>query len=189
MSSVDQQYSDLTFRIAKPEDVFQMHRVLEGIIQRMSVPSWFAPLSYDELIVLTGSAGFSILALSNSDSLMSMSSQKQNEIVAMIIVRTLYLGKHLKEILESVDISSENTALLEVVAVREQYRGRGLQVILSNLAENELIDRGFMTTLATVHPDNVFSLNNLFESGYRIIKKDEFYGGQPRFLVFKKLIK
>jgi ribosomal protein S18 acetylase RimI-like enzyme len=75
------------------------------------------------------------------------------------------------------------------VAVREQYRGRGLQVILSNLAENELIDRGFMTTLATVHPDNVFSLNNLFESGYRIIKKDEFYGGQPRFLVFKKLIK
>ncbi|HHU03170.1 MAG TPA: GNAT family N-acetyltransferase [Christensenellaceae bacterium] len=180
-------YSNLNFRFARLEDAIDMSRVLNRIVKRMPVPSWFAFMKDEEIYSLIESEGFSILALSDPSLSVTEFKLEKPEILAMILIRTFALEKLITDILFSMDISPKHTAIMEAVVVHEQLRGKGLQVFLTHLAEKELIDRGFLTLVATVHPENTYSLNNFLKSGYQIVGEYSLYSGQRRFLVYKTL--
>lgn len=189
MSLFDQPHSDLLFRFAQPQDVHAVQNVLTGIVQRMPVTSWFAPLTDQELnSLISGAEGFSIIVLSNTTSVATKETVKYSDILALMMIRTCGIEKSLTDVMESVRIPLEHTAVMDVIAVHEQHRGKGLQTILSQMAEEELKVRGFLGLVATVHPENIYSLNNFLKAGYQIVWEGNLYNNQRRFLVWKQLL-
>lgn len=68
------------------------------------------------------------------------------------------------------------------VAVRPEYRGMGLQRKLMACAEEALSRTGPHILLCTIHPDNVFSLQNAQKRGFTIAAKLPKYGSVRLFL-------
>lgn len=90
------------------------------------------------------------------------------------------------------DLELEESDLLRVVnmdmvAVRQGYRGMGLQKQLMQAAEKEIAQGGSRILLCTVHPDNHFSLNNILSQGYSIARKLPMYGS-VRYILRKDLL-
>lgn len=89
------------------------------------------------------------------------------------------------------DLGFDREQLLKVVnmdtaVVRTGYRGLGLQRRLLETAEEELRSRGEAYLLCTIHPENIFSLNNALKAGYEIRKTMPKYHS-VRHLLCKKI--
>ena len=85
------------------------------------------------------------------------------------------------------DLGFDQDDLLKVInldnaAVHPDYRGRGLQKLMMEMAESELRERGNYILLCTIHPDNTFSLNNALARGFQIQKKLNKYDSVRYFL-------
>jgi len=78
-------------------------------------------------------------------------------------------------------------AHMDSVAILPQYRGRRLQYRLMQAAEADLRKQGFHCLLCTVHPDNLYSRNNVISQGYQSIAVKEKYGGHIREIFMKRL--
>lgn len=76
---------------------------------------------------------------------------------------------------------------MESAAVHPAYRGKSLQGKLLQAAEHIERERGARFLMATVHPDNVYSLRNLEKEGYQCILETEKYGGLRRKVLCKEL--
>lgn len=78
-------------------------------------------------------------------------------------------------------------AHMESAAVHPAHRGKGLQGKLLARAEEIEIARGTKFLMATVHPDNIYSLRNLEAAGYQCILETAKYGGLRRKVMCKVL--
>ena len=78
-------------------------------------------------------------------------------------------------------------AHMDTIAVLSAYRGHGLQKRLMEAAEIDLKARGIHFLMCTVHPNNLFSLNNVLSQGYEIVTTKEKYGGKIRAILKKTL--
>ena len=65
---------------------------------------------------------------------------------------------------------------MDTVAVHPDYRGMGLHKRLMQEAEDYAEKLGTCILLATVHPDNCFSIRNFLQQGYTIEKHLPKYG-------------
>lgn len=89
------------------------------------------------------------------------------------------------------DLGFDRDQLLRVInmdtaVVHPVYRGLGLQKRLMAEAEKEIHRQKGRILLCTVHPENEFSLRNVLDQGYRIMKKCEKYGS-VRYILRKDL--
>lgn len=75
---------------------------------------------------------------------------------------------------------------MDTAAVHPDYRGFGLQGQLVQMAEQALSGKGKRILLSTVHPDNIFSLNNMLKQGYEIQKRTGKYGSE-RYILKKEI--
>ncbi len=78
-------------------------------------------------------------------------------------------------------------AHMDSAAVLPEYRGRRLQRRLMEAAEKELKERGFRYLMCTVHPDNLYSRNNVVGQGYESVTVKEKYGGHVREIFLKRI--
>lgn len=78
-------------------------------------------------------------------------------------------------------------AHMDTAAVLPQYRGNQLQYRLMQAAEADLRAMGFHYLMGTIHPDNVYSMNNAMKQGYRIIGEKLKHGGKRRAILMKEL--
>lgn len=67
-------------------------------------------------------------------------------------------------------------------AVHRDYRGLGLQQKMVHTAEEELSGRGRRILLCTVHPHNIYSLNNMLKQGYQVQKCVQKYNSERLIL-------
>ena len=79
----------------------------------------------------------------------------------------------------------EKVAYMDSAAVLPQYRGRGLQRSMIEFAERSERLTGYRYLMATVSPDNPYSLRNLRQLDYDIVCRCEKYGGKERYVVAK----
>lgn len=88
-----------------------------------------------------------------------------------------YLGLNREELLK--------VAYMDSAAVLPQYRGHGLQKKLLSYAEHAEQMRGYCYYMATVSPDNPYSLHNLQTMGYRTVLITRKYGDLKRCILCK----
>lgn len=79
------------------------------------------------------------------------------------------------------DLDFTETELMRVVqmdtaAVHPDYRGFGLQRKLMETAQLEIANEPGRILLCTIHPDNCYSMNNVWKQGYTVQKKLPKYG-------------
>ena len=67
------------------------------------------------------------------------------------------------------------------------YRGHHLQDRMMEVCEEEMKKRGMRYLLATVHPDNPYSLSNVQKRGYGIRATKEKYGRSLRHILCKEI--
>lgn len=82
------------------------------------------------------------------------------------------------------DIS--DIAVFDAVMIKEEYRGSGLQRQAMEIAYDYAKDKGLKALVATVHPENFYSLNNCVIEDYKIIRKKNVHGGE-RLIVYKEI--
>lgn len=78
-------------------------------------------------------------------------------------------------------------AYMDIVAVSPDFRGHRLQQRLMQEAEPELKAQGIAYLQCTVHPDNIYSRNNIRALGYEELAEVSLYGGSPRVVMGKCL--
>ncbi len=83
------------------------------------------------------------------------------------------------------DVSLNHIAYMDSVGVRYSARGQGLMKSLIQEAER-MLEGEYCYYMATVHPDNIYSLR-VFESlGYKCVKTVYRYNNNIRNLMLKK---
>ena len=78
-------------------------------------------------------------------------------------------------------------AHMESVAILPSYRGNGLQYAMMQQGEADLKKMGYRYLMCTVHPDNLYSKNNVIRQGNEVVLTKEKYGGYIRDILLKKL--
>jgi hypothetical protein len=77
-----------------------------------------------------------------------------------------------------------NTAIQHGVMVAAAYRGNSLQIILLNRLRAQALADGKKYIFATVHPENVYSRDNLIKAGFRFQSTKRLsYGLRDLFLL------
>ena len=70
--------------------------------------------------------------------------------------------------------------------IKEEFRGHKLQKQILSFLYNRAKDLKVDGLVATVHPNNKYSLNNLLSEKYKIINQLTIHNGK-RYIVYKKI--
>lgn len=84
------------------------------------------------------------------------------------------------------DLDSKKVVDYGPMFVNYKYVGNGLQLKMLKELDRYCYEKGFRYAIATVHPDNTFSINNLVKDGFDMIRQREFTRG-VRNIYLKKL--
>lgn len=108
------------------------------------------------------------------------------ELIALAILvdesgREEDLSKNL--IAHQVDVSAN----LKLIMVKEAYRGQKLQKSLMWILEKIAAQRGYTHLCTTVSSKNIYSLNNITDSGYTYDHSATKYGGLSRAIYVKNI--
>lgn len=79
-----------------------------------------------------------------------------------------------------------NVAILDDVAILEQYRGHKYQLYLWNYITSKL-NSEIKYVLTSIHPKNYASLNNAKKFNMKILCTKILYCDYPRYILYKKL--
>ena len=71
--------------------------------------------------------------------------------------------------------------------VNPKYVGNNLQYQMLKYLDEYVKTKGYKITIGTIHPDNIYSINNLIKDGFVLTGKRSFKRG-PRNIYVKKLI-
>lgn len=102
-----------------------------------------------------------------------------------IIIGLLVLSCNIPDILMKYKLPSDNYMLIDSIMIKEEYRGHGLQRQLLKFAYKRAIDLNMDGLVATIHPDNKYSLNNFFEEGFGILHTLKIHGVTRRIVIKK----
>ena len=152
-------------KVLSSENLEEALRFQSEVIDGMDHKEWFVPLTKSEFLK----------PMKELDNVYMIYDGKTQ--VALFVATCEFDNKEYS-------LETENVLLIDSIMVKESYRGRGLQKnILKFLLwrAKELEKDGIV---ASVHPDNVYSLRNFLEAGYEIIGKKSIHGG-PRFILYR----
>lgn len=169
----------ITFRKSHKGDEERLMAFMHMIYDGMPDKSWFA-MDEDEELLRIFERGMGISCIAEDDA---------GEIAAIALINIYdpadpgnmgyacgYTEEELKE-----------TAVMDIVMVRGDMRGQGLQVKSIMKAEEYLKEAGYKHVTASVDPENIYSLNNALKAGYEIKNRKILYYGLDRYVLCKEL--
>ena len=112
----------------------------------------------------------------------------KNKIVGFLIINNSL--KKEKDIIKKVNLEEQTDICIELSngAVDSAYRGNHLYIKMIQKAEKIIKSRYHKKyILATVHPDNIASLNSILKIGYEVKCRTKMYGDLDRYIVIKEL--
>lgn len=166
-------------RRANPEDVKSLVYVMKEASRTVEKAEWF--VSDDEAFIREHieKKGFTLVAVPE---------EEERRVVGFLIIKFPGLSEeNLGRLLEYPEEKLMQVAHMDSAAVLPEARGRKLQSLFLQQAERELAGTQYRYFMATVHPDNRYSLQNLLGCGYRVIKTVRKYGGLLRHLLLKEI--
>ncbi len=141
----------------------------KDIIDRMEHQEFFCPLTKEEFLE----------PIRGRDNVYFL--KYNNETIGLFVATC-----DIPNILEEYQLDNNNVILIDSVMIREDFRGYGLQRQILDYLYNRAKELNLDGLVATVHPDNTYSLNNFLYCGYEIINKLTLHGGD-RYVVFKNV--
>ncbi len=110
----------------------------------------------------------------------------------MAAFAVLYVAKDSTENLgRDIGVTEEElstVANVKLVIVRKEFRGNGLQKLLTQRLEEFARDQGIQTLCATVSPANDYSIRNFEALGYRFYACKTKYGNLKRNIYVKSIV-
>lgn len=175
------QQAEFTIRRAVEADLADIQALLAKTTAMMENPDWFYEggkefvrtcLKEDE------TAGYAVTART----------KKEGILAGCFLVEipgdvSYNLGRDLEFTKEQL----MESAHMDTAAVDPLYRGHQLQDRMMEACEEEMKRRGIRYLLATVHPDNPYSLANVQKRGYEIRATKEKYGKSLRHILCKEI--
>lgn len=173
----------MTFRIEKADaGLYQeIEDIIESVWEQIENKDWF----------VADNAEYTYRVLNEGNGAAYVAVEEESGRKAGVFL-TVFPGNSEHNLGRDAGLSKEEleyVAHMESVAVLPEFRGHQLQYRLMQEGERELRKRGYRYLMCTVHPDNVFSLNNVRKQGYEIVKVGEKYGGYRRAVLLKRLAK
>lgn len=112
-----------------------------------------------------------------------------DKIVAFLVIRYPMLsddnlGYYLPHIMDEV---LTKVAHIESIAVLPDFRGHKLQKKLLQMAEQIEKEKHTKYLMATVHPDNIYSMRNFSDQGFVCLLETKKYGGLRRNILLKEI--
>lgn len=174
---------------ALPEDVEHLVSIMEEVTKGLSNPSWFID---DDALYIKEHLGH--IPVSKEDCgfiLKAVCIQNgQEEIAGFFMVD--FPGPGVRNLGHHISLTEEQlvkVAHMDSVVILPQYRGNKLQYRLMAAAEDILCrETDYTIWMATVHPDNKYSLGNAQAHGYEIVAEVIKYGGYPRYVLKKEKV-
>lgn len=190
------------FSKASKIDIPDILQLMRTVKEAMPQKEWFVDDNEDYLHYLLNGHGFILLAKAEATQRLAAFSM-----VKFPGLSEDNLGFHLgfseKQLLQCVHMDS--------CVVHPDFRGQHLQSRMTILAEKQILScldtlkenqplahldalyKQQITSsphyylLATVHPDNHYSLNSMKRCGYCVMKQTSLYGGLPRVIIMKEI--
>lgn len=167
---------EIIIRKAELDDVEEIYNLLVGVHEKIENKSWYTYTKKIERYNLFVSDGYSVVVCHNG------------KIVGVCLTYILRDdGTEFYQIVK--DYYKNVDDIIEVInyAVLEEYRGLGLQNKMVSKVEELLRNTKYKKFVATVHPDNKYSLNNMLKNGYKIVMQTKLYGGLDRCIIVKNI--
>lgn len=156
--------------IAKESDLDDILSFQKYIIDNMERREFFTPLTNEEFLA-------PILGRDNAYLL-----KYNGEFIGLCVATC-----DIPDILKDYELDNDNVMLIDSVMVKEEYRGFDLLKQLLDFLYDRAKELKVVGLVATIHPDNVYSLNPFLSKGYLIINKLHLHGGE-RLIVYKEVI-
>ena len=161
---------DIKINIVKKKDIDLLIDFQKEIIDEMSNKEWFAPLTKEEFLTpIEGRDNVYFFTLND-------------EIIGLLV-----LACDIKEVLKEYKLQSDNYMLIDSIMVKSKYRGKGIQRKMLEFAYDRAKELNMDGLVATVHPDNIYSLNNFIKEKYEILHALNIHGG-VRNVMIKNII-
>lgn len=164
------------FRLAKIQDLAVIMKLMNETRDTIQPKEWFVEDTEDSVLHVLEGNGFVILAVS----------ENADHIAGFFMVT--FPGVSPKNLGNYMNFSDQDLLLsahMESAAVYPAYRGHHLQAQMAAAAEDLLLKTPYRYLFATVHPDNRYSMENMLNRGFKVIKKAKIYGGLDRAILYK----
>jgi len=139
------------------------------IIEKMDNKDFFTPLTKQEFAT----------PIKGRDNVYFL--KYKNELVGLAVATC-----DIPEVLSGYRVPTKNVMLVDSIMIKEEFRGFGLQKQVLGLLEKRAHELGLNGLVATVHPENIYSLRNFLKMDYSILHSAFLHGGE-RLVLIKKI--
>ena len=143
----------------------------EYIKTNMTYPEWLGDFSKKDLINLLNNGSKIWIYYLNNEPICSM---------MLILVNEKDISKF------ELDLDYREVADYGPMFVNPKYVGHGLQYQMLQTLDNYCISNKYKYAISTIHPDNIYSINNLIKDKFEYKNKKEFKRG-TRNIYLKRL--
>ena len=180
----------MEFRLVRavPEDAPVLSHIMDVVASGMENPEWFMK---DDLEYITGHIGHIPLQKEDAGFIIKavVASADKEEVAGFFMVA--FPGNIEKNLGHHIGLSEAEllqVAHMDSVVILPEFRGHGLQYQLIKEAERVITNEtGYHILMATVHPDNKYSLKNVLAHEYEVVAEALKYGGFRRYIVKKEI--
>ena len=167
---------EIRIELAILDDTDGIIQMMAELHQQMEDKTWFYPDKDEDVRWFLEESGFALKAMHGDEMIgfffgYAPGTQREN--------MGVYLNLPEEEL--------KRAAHMETAMIIPEFRGRGLQKLLMETAEQIFKKKGYVHMFGTVHPDNIYSVRNFEKQGYRVVTETRKYGGLRRYVCYKNL--
>lgn len=157
--------NEIIIRKANIDDVEEIFNLLADVHSKIENKSWYTYTKKLERYELFINDGYCIVAC-----------DKEKIVGAYLTYILRDDGTEFYQIIKEYFKDTDNIIEAINAAVSEEYRGIGIQTKMMKEAEKMLEGSKYKRFVSTVHPENIYSLNNLKKLGYKVALTTKLYG-------------
>lgn len=180
----------MEFRLIRaiPQDAEELVHVMECVTAGMDNPAWFMD---DDIVYITEHIGHEPLKKEDLGFVLKAVTMVDGKEQIAGFFMAAFPGLSEKNLGHHISLSESDllkVAHMDSVVILPEFRGNGLQYKLIAKAEEVIAqETDYRILMATVHPDNKYSLNNVMAHGYEVAAEALKYGGYPRYIMKKEI--
>lgn len=170
---------------AVPKEAEGLYEIMQLVADGMEHPEWFVQ---DDLTYIQAHMGHMPLQKQDAGFILKAVDEAGNTAGFFMVAFPGLTGKNLGHHLELKQKQLLTVAHMDSVVILPEFRGNGLQYKLIQKAEEVLREEtDYRIFMATVHPDNTYSLQNVLSLGYEVVAEALKYGGYRRYILKKEI--